>query len=105
MRAACQGFPVSFPAGPGRPLILSAPLYLWALPVTIVGLVAAGAARLSGARATLEGGTLEMVGGLLPRALSLGHRSSRVCAIAIGHVVLFGTEDDRRSARAHERVH
>jgi len=101
MRAACQGFPLS----PGRPRFLSAPLYLWALPVTIVGLAVAGIARLSGARASLDGGTLEIVGGHLPRVLSPDSRSSRLCAIALGHVVLFATEDDRRSARAHERVH
>ncbi len=97
---------MTFSAGDARrPLLLAGSLYAWAFPVTAVGLAIALLARLTGARLARADGVLEVVGGLLPRVLSFGRRTSRVCAITLGHVVLSGTEDDLRSARAHEHVH
>lgn len=88
-----------------RPLLLSGSLYAWAFPVTAVGLVLAALARVTGARAARVDGVIEVAGGILPRVFSAGKRTSRICAITLGHVVLSATERDLESARAHERVH
>jgi hypothetical protein len=71
------------------------------LPLTLVGLVLALLAHLSGASTRWSDGVVEVVGGWLPRLFS----RMRLCAITIGHVALFGTPDDHRITRAHERIH
>ena len=79
--------------------------YLWALPVTLFGLVWAAIAGLTGGRIAWVGGVLEVSGGwlqwLLPRLVP----GIRVAAIALGHVVLATDQVTLDLTRFHERVH
>ena len=79
--------------------------YLWALPVTLVGLAAAVAGRLGGGRLTWREGVLEASGGPLAPLLRRGYPPMAIAAITLGHVVLAQGQDDLDRTRAHERAH
>lgn len=80
--------------------------YLWALPVTMLGLVLAGAALASGGRARRVSGVVEVHGAaaalLLRRFVPLRGGAS---AMTLGHVVLGRDEGSLERTRAHERAH
>jgi hypothetical protein len=84
-----------------RPLV-----YLWALPTTIVGLLFAPLALISGGRMQVVDGVLELHGGLVAAFL-------RYCtplrggasAMTLGHVVLGRSKALLDFTRSHERVH
>ena len=84
-----------------RPLV-----YLWTLPTTLVGLLFAPLALVSGGGMQLVDGVLELHGGLVAAFL-------RYCtplrggasAMTLGHVVLGRTKDLLDFTRRHERVH
>jgi hypothetical protein len=81
--------------------------YGWAAPASAVGLVWATMACAAGARAVIVGGTVEVTGGRLGRAMARLPRGWRMRAITLGHVII---ASDRRTldmdgCRAHERVH
>lgn len=80
--------------------------YLWALPVTLLGVGLAAVALLSGGRARREAGVLEAHGGiaavLLRRFVPLRGGAS---AMTLGHVVLGRDAGCLERTRDHERAH
>lgn len=78
--------------------------YLWASPMSLLGLglaLAAGPARMR-----RHGGVLEAWGGLAGRVL--GRRlpgSGPVAAITLGHVIIGRTDTLLAGVRLHEQVH
>jgi len=79
---------------------------LWAVPTTALGLLATGAALLTGGRARVEQGVLEVHGGatrwLLKSAVPIAGGAT---AITLGHVVLARSPEALSRTREHERVH
>ena len=81
-------------------------LYLWVLPTTLVGLLFAPLALVSGGGMQIVDGVLEVHGGLVAAFL-------RYCtplrggasAMTLGHVVIGRSKDLLDFTRAHERVH
>ena len=81
-------------------------LYVWPLPVTLVGLLLALLARASGGEWQRVAGVLEASGGWPARVLRAGLPfSGQVAAITLGHVVLGDSRDDLVATRVHERAH
>jgi hypothetical protein len=82
------------------------PLYLWSSPTTLVGLLLVLPVLLSGGRAQVVDGVLELYGGfasfLLRRCTLLRYGAS---AMTLGHVVLGRDEKLLELTRAHERIH
>ncbi|MFO1265717.1 MAG: signal peptide prediction [Rubrivivax sp.] len=93
---------------------------LWALPATLIGLVAGAGCMLAGARVRRHTGVLEVTlrgAGKARRAQRAGHarlarqqaspfaRPWPFVAITFGHVVLAASPQDQSRHRAHERVH
>lgn len=80
--------------------------YLWASPVTLVGLSAAGLAVTTGGGARLERGVLEAHGGAVAWLLQHAPTLPRgAAAMTLGHVVIARTPWDLERTREHERVH
>ncbi len=80
--------------------------YLWALPVTLLGLVIALVARGSGGTLQRVEGVLEAAGGWPAWVLRRGFPfSGTVAAITLGHVVLGVSSGALTATRAHERAH
>jgi len=81
-------------------------LYLWALPVTLLGLLVAVIARSSGGTLLRVEGVLEAAGGWPAWVLRRGFPfSGAVAAITLGHVVVGVSLDALTATRAHERAH
>jgi hypothetical protein len=81
-------------------------LYLWALPVTLLGMLVALAARSSGGVLQRVDGVLEAAGGWPARVLRRGFPfSGAVAAITLGHVVVGVSLAALVATRAHERAH
>jgi hypothetical protein len=86
--------------------VLRALVYLWALPVTLIGLLVALVAGSSGGTLQRVDGVLESAGGWPARILRLGFPfSGAVAAITLGHVVVGVSADALAATRAHERAH
>jgi hypothetical protein len=85
--------------------LAAAARYAWASPVTALGLIGVGIARLGGGSVRIRDGVIEATGGpvahLLPR---LGAGVAPV-AMALGHVVLAVDDDTLATFRDHELVH
>ncbi|ODU99440.1 MAG: hypothetical protein ABT23_13755 [Thiobacillus sp. SCN 63-57] len=80
--------------------------YLWALPVTLLGVLAALAARGSGGAVRQVEGVLEAAGGWPAWVLRRGFPfSGPVAAITLGHVVLGVSSSVLAATRMHERAH
>lgn len=79
--------------------------YLWALPVTLFGLIWAMVAGLTGGRIARVSGVLEVSGGWLRWLLPKLAPGIRVAAITLGHVVLATDQVMLDRTRLHERVH
>jgi hypothetical protein len=81
-------------------------IYLWTFPTTFFGLVFLPLALLSGGKANVVGGVLELHGGLvrwfLQHCTLLPGGAS---AMTLGHVVLGQSELLLNATRDHERVH
>lgn len=81
-------------------------LYLWVLPVTLLGMLIVLLARASGGAVRRVDGVLEASGGwpawVLKRGLPF---SGAVAAITLGHVVLGVSGKALADTRAHERAH
>src|SRR5574340_871398 len=81
-------------------------LYLWALPVTLLGMLIAFIARRSGCALQRVDGVLEAAGGWPARILRRGFPfSGAVAALTLGHVVVAVSPIALKETRAHERVH
>ena len=81
-------------------------LYLWALPVSLLGMLVAFVARSSGGTWQRVDGVLEAAGGWPARVLQRGFPfSGAVAAITLGHVVIGVSLAALVATRAHERVH
>lgn len=78
---------------------------LWAAPVSIVALPLVVLGIVSGARARVSGGALEVGGGLLGPLLTRGIPRFPIGAITLGHVVLGASASKLDACRVHERVH
>jgi hypothetical protein len=81
-------------------------VYLWALPVTLIGLLIVLIARSSGGVQQRVDGVIEAAGGWPARVLRHGFPfSGSVAAITLGHVVVGVSLAALDSTRVHERVH
>jgi hypothetical protein len=79
---------------------------LWALPATLIGLVALPLALLGGGRVRLVHGVIEAHGGLLAHLLRHGVPIARgAAAMTVGHIVLGRNDECLTACRDHERVH
>jgi hypothetical protein len=76
--------------------------YLWASPVTAIGLVIGGLALASGGRAQLRQGALEFHGGF---ATWLMRRVARAWAMTLGHVIVGRDPRSLEACREHEQAH
>jgi hypothetical protein len=86
--------------------VVRALIYLWAAPVTLLGLLVAWIAHLSGGRLHRVEGVLEAAGGWPARVLRRGFPfSGPVAAITLGHVVVGESSDALAATRSHERAH
>lgn len=78
--------------------------YLWALPVTALGLTLVVPTLLSGGRVRVERGAIEVYGGVtrffLRRCLAV-----EAAAMCLGHVILGQSRACLDGARDHEHVH
>ena len=85
-----------------RPLV-----YLWVFPGTAVGLMATALALLSGGRARVVDGVVEVYGGLVTILLKRDNRwmKGSIAAITLVHVVLGCDAETLDRTRRHERVH
>lgn len=79
--------------------------YLWALPVTMAGLVLALASRLTGGSLRVQEGIIAVSGGLSARLLypSWFHRGG--AAMTFGHVIIARDEKCLNQSWNHERHH
>jgi hypothetical protein len=81
-------------------------IYLWTLPTTFVGLLFLLPALVSGGRAQVVDGVLEIHGGIVRfflRYCSL--LKGGASAMTLGHVVLGQDVDRLEWSRDHERIH
>ena len=86
--------------------VLKTLVYAWAFPTTSVGLVATGLALVSGGRARLVQGVLEVHGGFASWALRrLVPLPGGATAMTLGHVVIARDPEAHTNTRAHERIH
>ncbi len=83
-------------------------VYLWAFPITALGLPLAAIVVISGGKVRVVEGVLEVCGGAtdfcLRRIVGLLLRGG-ASAMTLGHVVLARNSDLLLITRAHERVH
>ena len=79
--------------------------YLWASPVTAVGLLLALVAATSGGSVRLRSGVVEASGGLVGRWLRGGRFYAGGAAMALGHVILARDAGCLDRSRPHELAH
>lgn len=84
---------------------ISAVGYLWAFPVTVVGLSFALVAAATGGAVRVRGGVVEAWGGLPGRLLRGGRWHAGGAAITLGHVVLARDAECLARSRPHELAH
>jgi hypothetical protein len=86
--------------------ILKPLIYVWVSPGSAVGLTFATLALISGGRARIVDGVLEVHGGWVTSILNRGNLwVGPISAITLGHVVLGCDEPTLDRTRRHERVH
>lgn len=86
-------------------LLARLPLYLWASPASLIGLLLAAPALMAGASLKRIEGTLEIAGGRLPVWLQRVPGHIDIAAITFGHVILGRDADTLARCRRHEQVH
>ena len=79
--------------------------YLWALPATLVGLLFAAVAFLSGGSVRVRGGIVEVHGGAAARVLRGNRWRHGGAAMTLGHVVLARNAECLVRSRPHELEH
>ncbi|MGD1276088.1 MAG: hypothetical protein ABR964_02545 [Tepidisphaeraceae bacterium] len=88
--------------------VLRGVIYLWALPTTALGLVMTLLTLLTGGRARIVDGVLEVWGGastFVLRWIAGLVLTGGASAMTLGHVVLGRNRQLLDATRAHERVH
>lgn len=86
--------------------MIRACLYLWALPITLLGVLIVLLARASGGVVRFVDGVLEAAGGWPAWLLRRGFPfSGAVAALTLGHVVFAVSADALDATRMHERAH
>lgn len=79
--------------------------YLWALPVTILGLILALLTRCSGGCFQRRNGVVEACGGIVGWWLKGGRFHAGGAAMTLGHVILARDNDCLAQSRDHELFH
>jgi hypothetical protein len=80
--------------------------YVWAAPNTALGLVALVIALVSGGRARIVDGVVEVEGGLVSTMLAnIPFLEGGAAALTLGHCVIGQSRAFNELVRAHERVH
>lgn len=79
--------------------------YLWALPVTAIGLFFACAAASSGGSVRFRDGVVEVVGGVVGWVLRGNRFWQGGAAMTLGHVILTRDFECLERSRAHELCH
>jgi hypothetical protein len=79
--------------------------YLWAFPVTTVGLLLALIAVLSGGSVHWHGGVVEVTGGLAGKLLCGSRLWRGAAAMTLGHVILARDAGCLERSRPHELYH
>lgn len=79
--------------------------YLWAAPITVIGLIFALIVRVSGGRIEKVDHAWEAHGGFAPRLLWLFNPRAHIGAIVFGHVVLARDANTASRLRVHEHTH
>jgi hypothetical protein len=79
--------------------------YIWAFPVTVVGVGLAILAGLSGGDVHLRGGIIEASGGRLHGLLRGGRIFRGGAAMTLGHVILARDAACLELSRRHEQAH
>jgi len=79
--------------------------YLWAFPVTAIGLLFALVAAPSGGSVGLRNGVVEVAGGLVGRFLRGNRLWSGGAAFTLGHVIIARNVECLHRSRAHEMCH
>jgi hypothetical protein len=80
-------------------------IYAWALPATLLGLVAGLFTLLTGGKVRAQGGTLEFWGGFSAWFLTRAMTDGGAMAMTLGHVIIGRTEAALDVARTHELIH
>jgi hypothetical protein len=79
--------------------------YLWAAPMSALGLFPAVLSSLSGGTVRIRDGVVEAHGGLLGSALRCGTFRTGGAAVTLGHVILARNADCLERSRKHELHH
>ena len=79
--------------------------YLWAMPATLIGLLLAVLAALSGGNIQLRSGVIEAWGGIVGWWLKGGRFHRGGAAVALGHVILARDAVCLELSRHHELQH
>jgi hypothetical protein len=80
--------------------------YLWAAPVSLLGLALALPAGIGWGQARMRDGLLEVTGGLASKLLACPlPGSGPVMGLALGHVLVGRTAEGLAALASHERVH
>jgi hypothetical protein len=79
--------------------------YLWAFPVTLVGLVLGLFAAATGGCIRLRDGVAEVTGGVVGRILRGSRWNHGGAAMTLGHVILARDAQCLNRSRRHEMVH
>jgi hypothetical protein len=88
-----------------RNTLVRLPRYLWAAPCSAAGLVIAFIAMALGAKAHIQDGTLQVVGGRLATGIARLPTRLTILAFTNGHVIFAINEKILDSYRQHELVH
>jgi hypothetical protein len=79
--------------------------YVWAFPVTLLGLLLGFLAALSGGSIRLRGGVVEVYGGVAGWLLRGDRFRPGGAAMALGHVILARDSECLVRSRSHELAH
>jgi len=90
---------------PGPALVAAFLRYAWALPASLVGLIVAVPALMTGASARPVEGALEIAGGRIDWAMQRFPALLRFSAITFGHVIIGRDHATLARCRSHEHVH
>lgn len=86
-------------------ILLTVAGYLWALPLTLLGLFLGTLTLLTGGRVQIVRGVIEYWGGIMKWFLQHHLLAKGAAAMTLGHVIFGQTRADLDFARDHEHVH